>query len=73
MMPSTPEVFKRTKRIQFARRMTLMDRPLLIIQFQGVLGDFVKKTNQGMREIGAKKQDKKEQTTEQVNQPFGGL
>jgi hypothetical protein len=33
MMPCTPEVFKRTKRILFARRMNLMDRPLLIVEF----------------------------------------
>ena len=42
MLPSTPKMFKRTKRVLFARRMVYMDRPLLIINFQGVLGDFIK-------------------------------
>jgi len=43
MLPSTPKNYKRTKRVLFARRMNLMDRPMLIITFQGVLGDFMKK------------------------------
>ena len=42
MLPSTPKMFKRTKRVLFARRMIYMDRPLVIINFQGVLGDFIK-------------------------------
>ena len=58
MMPSTPEVYKRTKRVLFARRMTLMDRPLLIIEFQGVLGDFVRKPCHGIRDMGAKKPER---------------
>lgn len=41
-MASTPKTFKRTKRILFQRRMAYMDRPLLIVCFQGVLGDFHK-------------------------------
>ena len=43
MLPSTPKTYKRTKRVLFARRMNLMDRPVLIITFQGVIGDFMKK------------------------------
>ena len=42
MLPSTPKQFKRTKREFFARRMQFMDRPLLVVTFQGVLGDFIK-------------------------------
>jgi hypothetical protein len=33
MLPSTPKIYKLTKREFFARRMTLMDRPLVIINF----------------------------------------
>ena len=50
MLPSTPKNYKRTKRVLFARRMNLMDRPMLIITFQGVLGDFMKKPVTGLRE-----------------------
>lgn len=50
MLPSTPKNFKRTKRVLFARRMNLMDRPMLIITFQGVLGDFMKKPVPGLKE-----------------------
>ena len=42
MLPSTPKTFKRTKRVHFARRMSHMDRPLIVINFQGVIGDFIK-------------------------------
>ena len=42
LMPSTPKTFKRTKRLLFNRRMTFMDRPLIVVCFQGVLGDFFK-------------------------------
>jgi hypothetical protein len=42
MLPSTPKIYKLTKRELFARRMNLMDRPLVIINFQGVLGDFLR-------------------------------
>jgi hypothetical protein len=41
MLPSTPKHFKRTKREHFTRRMSVMDRPVLIITFQGVIGDMV--------------------------------
>ena len=51
MLPSTPKMFKRTKRVLFARRMTYMDRPLIIINFQGVLGDFIKMPAFKMKEI----------------------
>ena len=33
MLPSTPKTYKRTKRVLFARRMNLMDRPMLIVTF----------------------------------------
>ena len=42
MLPSTPKIYRLTKRELFARRMNLMDRPLVILNFQGVLGDFIK-------------------------------
>ena len=42
MLPSTPKVLKFSKRELFARRMSMMDRPLVILNFQGVLGDFQK-------------------------------
>ena len=51
MLPSTPKMFKRTKRVLFARRMIYMDRPLLIINFQGVLGDFIKMPAFKMKEV----------------------
>lgn len=41
MLPSTPKVFKRTKRELFARRMVQMDKPLVVVCFQGVIGDFL--------------------------------
>ena len=51
MLPSTPKTYKRTKRVMFARRMNLMDRPIIIISFQGVIGDFIKKPFvQGLKE-----------------------
>ena len=40
LMPSTSKTFKRTTRLIFDRRMNFMDRPLIIICFQGCLGDF---------------------------------
>ena len=42
MLPSTNKIFKLTKREFFERRMNQMDRPLVILNFQGVLGDFVR-------------------------------
>ena len=51
MLPSTPKIFKRMKRVLFARRMSYMDRPLIIINFQGVLGDFIKLPAFRMREL----------------------
>ena len=42
MLPSTNKIFKLTRREFFARRMNLMDRPLVVINFQGVIGDFYK-------------------------------
>jgi len=42
MLPSTPKYHKGTKRELFARRMSMMDRPIIVINFQGVLGDFIR-------------------------------
>jgi hypothetical protein len=42
MLPSTPKVFKLTKRELFGRRMSMMDRPLIVVNFQGVIGEFLK-------------------------------
>ncbi len=42
MMPSTPRHFRSTKRESFTRRMSMIDRPVLVITFQGVIGDFIK-------------------------------
>ena len=42
MLPSTNKYYKRTKREYFGRRMLNIDKPLIVIQFQGVLGDFNK-------------------------------
>lgn len=33
MLPSTPKSYKRTKREIFARRMLMMDRPIIIVTF----------------------------------------
>jgi len=41
MLPSTPKVFKKTKRELFARRMVQIDKPLVVVIFQGVIGDFL--------------------------------
>jgi hypothetical protein len=40
LLPSTNKYFKRTCRNFFKRRMNQMERPIIIITFQGVLGDF---------------------------------
>ena len=40
MLPSTPKVYRLTKRELFGRRMSMMDRPLIIVNFQDLLGDF---------------------------------
>lgn len=42
LLPSTPKYYKRTYRHYFKRRMNQMERPVIIINFQGVLGDFLK-------------------------------
>ena len=42
MLPSTSKHYKRTKREYFGRRMSMMDRPLIAITFQGIMGDFIK-------------------------------
>ena len=40
MLPSTTKIFKKTKRELFGRRMAQLDKPLVIVNFQGVIGDF---------------------------------
>lgn len=42
LLPQTPQFFKRTYRHYFNRRSEKADRPMLVINFQGVLGDFFK-------------------------------
>ena len=42
MLPSTNKHYKRTKREFFGRRMSSIDKPIIIITFQGVLGEFMK-------------------------------
>jgi hypothetical protein len=42
LLPSTNKHYKRTFRHHFKRRMNLMERPLIVVMFQGVLGDFMK-------------------------------
>lgn len=49
MLPSTPKTYRQTKRELFARRMSLMHRPLLVITFQGVLGDFSRQSIHGLQ------------------------
>ena len=56
MLPSTPKVYRTTKRELFARRMSLMNRPILVITFQGVIGDFTKLTCPGMATFQIKKE-----------------
>jgi len=40
--PQTDVNFKKTVRHYFKRRTALVDRPVIVINFQGVLGDFFK-------------------------------
>lgn len=42
LLPSTSKIYKRTYRHFFRRRMNQMERPLIVMTFQGVLGDFIK-------------------------------
>lgn len=42
MLPSTNKVYRNTKRIDFNRRMQMMDRPIVIINFEGIIGHFHK-------------------------------
>ena len=46
LLPSTSKIYRFTKRELFARRMSHMDRPLIILNFQGVIGDFVSEKGQ---------------------------
>lgn len=43
MLPSTPKIYRDTKWISFQRRMEFIDRPLVCICFEGLIGDFYKK------------------------------
>ena len=40
--PSTDKYFKRTYRHYFRRRPNKLDHPVIVINFQGILGDFFK-------------------------------
>mmetsp|Transcript_33094 Transcript_33094/g.38004 ORF Transcript_33094/g.38004 Transcript_33094/m.38004 type:complete len:544 (-) Transcript_33094:23-1654(-) len=40
LLPSTNKVYRNVKRIEFSRRMQMMDRPLVIVSFEGVVGSF---------------------------------
>jgi hypothetical protein len=42
LLPKTPDQFRNTLRHSFSRRPSHITRPLIIITFQGVLGDFFK-------------------------------
>lgn len=42
LLPSTNKVYRNTKRIDFSRRMHMMDRPIVIITFDGIIGHFHK-------------------------------
>lgn len=44
MLPSTNKQYLNTKREYFGRRMSSMDKPIIIINFQGVIGDFFKQS-----------------------------
>jgi hypothetical protein len=59
MLPSTPKIYGTTKRELFARRMSLMNRPILLITFQGVLSDFSRQTIAGLVpcQVGLKTED----------------
>jgi hypothetical protein len=42
LLPSTNKVYRNTKRVEFCRRMHMMDRPIVIIHFEGIIGNFHK-------------------------------
>jgi hypothetical protein len=42
LLPSTNKLYRNTKRIAFTRRMNMMDRPIIVISFEGIIGDFQK-------------------------------
>lgn len=42
MHPQTDKFFKRTYRHFFKRRANKLDHPVIVINFQGILGDFFK-------------------------------
>lgn len=44
LLPSTNKNYRNTKRIDFSRRMHMMDRPIVIIIFDGVIGNFHKES-----------------------------
>ena len=39
---STPVLFKKTKRYYINRRKRLLNRPLVVFMFEGVIGEFMK-------------------------------
>lgn len=42
LLPSTNKVYRNIKRFEFSRRMNMMDRPIVIISFEGIIGNFHK-------------------------------
>ena len=42
LLPSTPNVFRNVKRLEFSRRMEMMEKPIIIINFWGIIGNFSK-------------------------------
>lgn len=43
MLPSTSKQYWDTKWVHFQRRMEMIDRPVVILVFDGLIGDFYKK------------------------------
>ena len=42
LLPSTNKVYRNIKRIEFSRRMNMMDKPIVIIKFEGIIGEIHK-------------------------------
>ena len=42
LLPSTNKVYRNIKRIEFSRRMNMMDKPIVIIKFEGIVGEIHK-------------------------------
>ena len=44
LLPSTQKVYRGTRRLAFSRRMGMMDRPVIVMSFDGLIGDFYKRS-----------------------------